>query len=81
MTWTEQQLRARANAGDNYAAAKLVLLLARRGDLDGLRALTDAGERYAAGQLPELLAQQGRDEEAERLRRFGLKPDGSIARA
>jgi hypothetical protein len=28
-----------------------------------------------------LLAKQGRDVEAERLRRFGLNPDGSIASA
>jgi hypothetical protein len=26
-----------------------------------------------------VLAEQGRGEEAERLRRFGLNPDGSIA--
>lgn len=31
--------------------------------------------------LPDLLTEQGRDEEAERLRRFGLSPDGSIAHA
>jgi hypothetical protein len=30
---------------------------------------------------PELLAMQGRGGEAERLRRFGLNPDGSIADA
>jgi hypothetical protein len=29
--------------------------------------------------LPGLLIKQGRGEEAERLRRFGLNPDGSIA--
>ena len=33
----------------------------------------------AAARLPDLLTEQGRGEEAERLRRFGLNPDGSIA--
>jgi hypothetical protein len=31
--------------------------------------------------MAELLIRQGGDEEAERLRRFGLNPDGSIASA
>jgi len=54
-----------------------------RGDLDGaaqiLRALDDPGDWSVAGWLADLLIQQGRGEEAERLRRFGLNPDGSIA--
>jgi hypothetical protein len=37
--------------------------------------------RDAARQLADLLTKQGRRDEAERLRRFGLNPDGSIARA
>jgi len=74
-------LRARADAGDRYAAWWLGALLERRGDLDGLRARTDAGDRYAAMRLAGLLIKQGRREEAERLRRFGLNPDGSIASA
>ena len=73
-------LRARADAGDMNAAWRLSDLLAERGDLDGLRARADAGDWAAAAQLPKLLAREGRDEEAERLRRFGLNPDGSIAR-
>lgn len=60
-------------------------LLADRGDLDGaeqiLRAQTDAGDEDAAAPLADLLTRQGRGEEAERLHRFGLNPDGSIARA
>jgi hypothetical protein len=51
-------------------------------DLDGaeqiLRALAGAGDGYA-NLLADLLIKQGRGEEAERLRRFGLDPDGSIA--
>ena len=72
-------LRGRADAGDGYAASWLAGLLAERGDLAGLRGLADAGDEDAARRLAELLAQQGRREEAERLRRFGLNPDGSIA--
>ena len=57
-TWTE--LRARADAGDGYAAWRLAELLAERGDLDGeLRARADAGDRDAAGRLAELLAERG----------------------
>jgi hypothetical protein len=73
------ELRARADSGDERAAWRLADLLAGRGDLDGLRARADAGDRHAAGQMVEVLIKQGRGEEAERLRRFGLNPDGSIA--
>ena len=72
------QLRTRADAGDEYAAGRLSDLLASRGDLDGLRALADAGDADV-GRLAALLAQRGQGEEAERLRRFGLNPDGSVA--
>jgi hypothetical protein len=41
----------------------------------------NAGDEFAAARLDDLLTKQGRDEEAERLRRFGLNPDGSIANA
>jgi hypothetical protein len=71
-------LRARADAGDRPAAERLVGLLAERGDLEELRARADAGDGDAA-RLAEVLTQQGRAEEAERLLRFGLNPDGSIA--
>jgi TIR domain len=79
----EQIWRVRADAGDRYAARRLARLLADHGDLDQaeqiLRARADAGDGDAA-RLAELLAQRGRSEEAERLRRFGLNPDGSVAR-
>jgi hypothetical protein len=74
-----QILRTRADAGDEYAARELADLLAQRGDLDGLRARADAGDQDATRELSGLLIKQGRREEAERLRRFGLNPDGSIA--
>ena len=72
-------LRARADADDREAARQLAGLLVERGDLDGLRARIDAGDGDAVWRLVELLIEQGRGEEAERLRRFGLNPDGSIA--
>jgi hypothetical protein len=74
-------LRARADTGDVYAAMDLADLLAGRGDLDGLRALADAGDERAALRLVDVLTKQGRREEAVRLRRFGLNPDGSVAGA
>jgi len=76
-----QVLRGGADAGDENAAERLAKLLAERGDLDGLRAQADAGNGHAARRLADLLTKQARGEEAERLRRFGLNPDGSIARA
>ena len=79
------ELRARADAGDEDAAWRLAGLLPRRGDLDEaeqiLRARADAGDWRTEGPLADLLIKQGRSEEAGRLRRFGLNPDGSIARA
>jgi hypothetical protein len=74
-----KQLRARADVGDRAAAGQFAELLAERGDMDGLRARVDAADRTAAEPLANLLIKQGRAEEAERLRRFGLNPDGSIA--
>jgi hypothetical protein len=72
-------LRVRADAGEEYAAGKLADLLARRGDVDGLHARVDVGDRNAAAQLAGVLTEERHAEEAERLRRFGLNPDGSIA--
>jgi hypothetical protein len=74
-------LRACADAGDGDAATRLARLLADRGDLDELRARADAGDGIAASALPSLLTQQGHGNEGERLRRFGLNPDRSIASA
>ena len=58
----EQILRARADAGDEWAVRRLAELLAERGDLDGaeqiLRARADAGDESAASRA-ELLAQRG----------------------
>jgi 8-oxo-dGTP pyrophosphatase MutT (NUDIX family) len=73
------ELRARADTGDVPAAMVLAEVLARRGDLDELWARAETGDVDAARPLAGVLARQGRDEEAERLRRFGLNPDGSIA--
>ena len=76
------ELRTRADAGDRDAAEKLADLLAERGDLDEalqiLHARADAGNGDAQ-RLAKLLTQQGHEEEVDRLRRFGLAPDGSTA--
>jgi hypothetical protein len=64
-----------ADAGDRDAARQL----AERGDLGVLRTLADADDGVAGEYLPWQLTEQGRAEEAERLKRFGLNPDGSIA--
>lgn len=58
---------------------RLAAPLADRGDIGGLRARADAGDWDAGQRLADLLVKQGPGEEAERLRRFGLNPDGSIA--
>jgi TIR domain len=77
------ELRTRADAGDGFAAKWLAGVLIKRGDLDGAAQIvwTGAvvGDGHAAKRLAGLLIKQGRDEEAERLRQFGLNPDGSIA--
>lgn len=77
-------LRARADAGDWWAARELAKILREHGDLDEaeqvLRSSALAGDPRAAPQLANLLGHQGRDAEAERLSRFGLTPDGSTAR-
>ena len=72
------ELRARVDTGDLLHLLWLIDRLAERGDLDGLRARADAGDGRAA-ELANVLIKQGRGEEAKRLRRFGLNPDGSIA--
>ena len=72
-------LRALADADNWYAASRLADLLFERGDLDGLGARIGVGDDAGVSQLTALLIKQGRGEEAQRLRRFGLNPDGSVA--
>ena len=74
-------LQARADDGDMAARMQLADLLARRDDLDGLYARVNAGDWEAGTRLVELLVRKGGREEAERLRRFSVNPDGSIASA
>ena len=74
----EHILRAGADNGDKDAAEALADMLVKRGDLAGLRARANAGEDIG-DHLADLLMKQGQSEEAQRLRRFGLNPDGSIA--
>jgi hypothetical protein len=76
----EQVLRAHAD--DLFVSEQLIKLLFQRGNLDQaeqiLRSRLDLG--YGDAELfAQLLTGRGRPEEAKRLRRFGLNPDGSIA--
>jgi hypothetical protein len=73
------ELRTRADVGDEHAARRLAGLLADRGDVEGLRARAAVGDWEAGSHLVNLLIRLGRGEEAERLRRFDLNRDGSIA--
>jgi hypothetical protein len=52
-------LRRGANLGDENAAGRLVELLARQGDVEGLRERADAGDEKASYQMAHLLARQG----------------------
>jgi hypothetical protein len=77
-----QILQVRADPGDRNAISRLVSLLAASGDLDEAIQVLYARANVGAGdaaRLAELLTQQGRGEEAKRLLRFGLNPDGSVA--
>jgi hypothetical protein len=74
------ELRSLADDGSEDAARRLARMLAECGDMDELRARVDAGDRHAADVLVGLI-KQNQGEEAERLRRFGFNPDGSIASA
>jgi hypothetical protein len=71
-----EELKVLAAAGDWYAAGTLMELLTERGDLDALLALATAGHAGVDGYLCELLTKQGRVDETQRLRRYGLNPDG-----
>lgn len=57
------ELRDRADAGDDAASSQLANLLAEQGRLDELRTRTDAGDVRAAWRLTELLDQQRRPDE------------------
>jgi len=73
------ELRARTEAGDQYAARRLADVLAQRGDLDELRDRAISGDTHAAELTADLLARRSTRKDAARLRRFGLNVDGSIA--
>ncbi|MFE5507577.1 tetratricopeptide repeat protein [Amycolatopsis japonica] len=74
-------LRSKCGSGDRYYTRRLAELLRKLGLVDELRARIDLGDEDAAWSLGELLIQQGRADEAERLRRFGMTPEGEIASA
>ncbi len=73
------ELRARADTGDMSCAQALTDLLAEQGRTEELRSEVYAGTYNAGRRLISLLSEQGESEPADRMRRFGLNPDGSIA--
>lgn len=76
-------LRAQANKGDGFAAVWLTQLLVERGEIGELEDRAHSGDDKAAdrlaGMLADLLDKCDLSEQAMRLRRFGVNPDGSIA--
>ena len=82
-TWTgPHSLRARADAGDGYAASQLARLLAERGDLDGAAVARPGrrrrrGRRRAAGRAAGRARRPGR---GRRLRARADAGDGSPLR-
>ncbi|MBW4717321.1 tetratricopeptide repeat protein [Saccharothrix obliqua] len=71
------ELRAHAEADDDVAADVLVGHLESNGDERALWYELHAGIHQAADTLVELLHRQGRSEEAEKLTRWGVTPDGT----
>ncbi|MGC4806823.1 NACHT domain-containing protein [Micromonospora sp. DT233] len=65
------ELRRRANAGDDWAAAELAEWLHERGDVDELRGRTDSGDYSAAAFLAMLLRERGDVDELRRRADIG----------
>lgn len=59
------ELRTRADAGDHWAAERLVDLLGEEGQVEELRPRADAGDLLAARRLVRLLVDQSRVEELQ----------------
>jgi hypothetical protein len=76
---TDNELRGRADVGDHWAAEWLLKFLDVQGRIDELFAEVYAGTHGAGDHLIYVLAEEGQAKQAYGLRRFGLKPDGSIA--
>jgi hypothetical protein len=72
-----QAVHAWADTGDGNAVRRLVDLLAKRRDIDGLRLEVLRGNGRAANPLIDAVAAVN-FWAAERLRSLGLNPDGSI---
>jgi hypothetical protein len=72
-------LKELADEGDDRAAARAAELLASVGDEAGLRDSVNRGYESAAERLADVLIASGRAVDGNRLRCFGLRPDGSIA--
>jgi hypothetical protein len=74
-----KDLQALTDAGSWGAASWLFRLLADQGRTEELRREVSAGTPGAVERLLALLTNQGRSELADRTRRFGLNPNGSLA--
>ncbi|WP_209437236.1 tetratricopeptide repeat protein [Amycolatopsis azurea] len=72
-------LRSKCDSDERFYTIRLGELLKKLGRADELRARIDLGDEAAASSLGELLIEQGKTDEAERLRKFGLTPEGDIA--
>ncbi|PPK70163.1 hypothetical protein V5P93_000959 [Actinokineospora auranticolor] len=66
-------LTPHARRGDSEASRRLVQVLADRADIAALWAELHAGNTYALQHLVDLIP------EGDRLRKFGLNPDGTLA--
>ncbi len=74
----EQILRTPADADDGQAASSWATCWPSAATWTRCAPGPPPGLGFAGGYLPGLLTKQGRAEEAERLERSGLNPDGSI---
>jgi hypothetical protein len=75
----EQELRKRVAQGDTLAATQLTSLLQNASRIEELFTLTIAGLPTAARDLIEAMRAQGRNEDADRLQKFGVDLEGDIA--
>ncbi len=71
----DDELRARADAGEGRAVQLVVDHLVACGRESELRSMIEAGQVSAPHRLANVWVRHGRTQEAQRLRRFGLPLD------
>jgi hypothetical protein len=67
------------DSGDIDPAGELADLFVSSNRIGDLKAEIQAGNRCAGRRLVDVLTAQGKFEQADRIRRYGLNPDGTIA--